>query len=292
MSVLERLCAVDDFCLHFEPKWRQQGVTRGTKQRKRRRELALSEIMTILILFHTSHYRTFKAFYTEYVCVQLRSEFPKLVSYNRVVAFFPSALVPLCVYLHSCFGKCTGVSFIDSTKIAVGHNRRIKQHQVFRGQAERGKTSVGWFFGFKLHLVFNDGGELLTFTLTKGNVDDRAPVPQFAKPLFGKLFGDKGYLSHKLQQQLQHLFGVELMTKRRKNMKPLELPLIDKIRLRKRAIVETMIDQVKNISQIAHTRHRSPVNFLVNLVCGLIAYCHQPKKPSLQLDTLPPVLLA
>jgi hypothetical protein len=292
MSVLELFCAVDDFCHGFEPRWHKHCLTNGTKQRNRRRELALSEIMTILILFHSSHYRTFKAFYTEDVCVHLTGEFPTLVSYTRFVEFFPSALVPLLVYLHSCLGRCTGVSFVDSTKLAVCHNRRIRQHRVFRGLAERGKTSVDWFFGFKLHLVFNDCGELLTFRLTPGNVDDRAPVPEFAKHLFGKLFGDKGYLSQPLLKQLQTAFGVELITPRRKNMKKLELPLIDKVRLRKRAIVETIIDQLKNISQIEHTRHRSPVNFLVNLVCGLIAYCHQPKKPSLQLDKLPPTMLA
>jgi hypothetical protein len=248
--------------------------------------------MTILILFHQSHYRTFKAFYTEHVCVELRGEFPTLVSYTRFVEFFPSALVALCVYLHSCFGACTGVSFVDSTKLAVCHNRRIAQHRVFGGLAERGKTSVDWFFGFKLHLVFTDQGELLTFTLTPGNVDDRAPVPAFAARLFGKLFGDKGYLSQPLLNLLKSQFGLELITPRRKNMKKVELPLLDKLRLRKRAIVETIIDQLKNISQIEHTRHRSPINFLVNLVCGLIAYSHQPKKPSLQLKVLPLPMIA
>ena len=140
--------------------------------------------------------------------------------------------------------------------------------------------------------MFNDQGELLTFTLTPGNVDDRAPVPAFAARLFGKLIGDKGYLSQPLLKQLHEQFGIELITARRKNMKARELSLLDKLLLRKRAIVETIIDQLKNISQIEHTRHRSPINFLVNLLCGLIAYCHQPKKPSLQLNALPPAMLA
>lgn len=292
MSVLELFCHVDDFCRSFEPRWQQQCLANGSKRRNRARELALSEIMTILILFHQSHYRTFKAFYTQHVCAELRPDFPTLVSYTRFVEFVPSAFVPLCVYLHSCLGACTGVSFVDSTKLAVCHNRRIRQHRVFRGLAERGKTSVDWFFGFKLHMVFNDQGELLTFTLTPGNVDDRAPVPGFAERLFGKLFGDKGYLSQPLLKQLKSLFGIELITPRRKNMKKVELPLLDKLRLRKRAIVETIIDQLKNISQIEHTRHRSPINFLVNLLCGLIAYCHQPKKPSLQLKALPLPMIA
>lgn len=292
MSVLELFCDVDDFCRQFEPLWHKQCLASDPKHRIRARELALSEIMTILILFHQSHYRTFKAFYTEHIAVDLRDEFPGLVSYTRFVEFFPSALVPLCVYLHRCLGECSGISFVDSTKVAVCHNRRIQQHRVFRGLAARGKTSVDWFFGFKLHLVFNDRGELLTFTLTPGNVDDRKPLPQFAKRLFGKLVGDKGYLSQPLLKQLQEQYGIELITARRKNMKQPDLPLLDKLLLRKRAIVETIIDQLKNISQIEHTRHRSPINFLVNLVCGLIAYCHQPKKPSLQLNVLPLMMLA
>jgi hypothetical protein len=292
MSVLELFCDVDDFCRTFEPCLHKQCLAAGSKQRNRARELALSEIMTILILFHQSHYRTFKAFYTEHVCVDLRNEFPSLVSYTRFVEFFPSTLVPLCVYLHSCLGRCSGISFVDSTRLAVCHNRRIQQHRVFRGLAARGKRSGDWFFGFKLHLVFNDRGELLTFRLTPGNVDDRAPLPQFAKRLFGKLVGDKGYLSQPLLKQLYDEYGIELITPRRKNMKKRELELLDKLLLRKRAIVETIIDQLKNISQIEHTRHRSPINFLVNLVCGLIAYCHQPKKPSLQLKALPLVMLA
>lgn len=292
MSVLELFCAVDDFCQSFEPRWRRLCLTSGSKQRTRARSLALSEMMTLLILFHQSHYRTFKAFYSEYVCHHLHGEFPGLVSYTRFVEYMPNTFVPLCVYLHSCLGRCTGISFVDSTKLAVCHNRRIGQHRVFAGMAKRGKTSVGWFFGFKLHLVFNDCGELLTFTFTPGNVDDRAPVPQFAKQLFGKLFGDKGYLSQPLAKQLANEYAIELITPRRKNMKKHQRPLIDQLLLRKRAIVETIIDQLKNISQIEHTRHRSPINFLTNIVCGLIAYCHQPKKPSLQPDKLPLTMLA
>jgi DDE family transposase len=292
MSVLELFCAVDDFCQTFEPIWHQHCIASGTKQRHRARQLTTSEIMTILILFHQSHYRTFKAFYTEHVAIELRADFPGLVSYTRFVEFFPCVVVPLCAYLHSCFGACTGVSFIDSTPLAVCHNRRIRQHRVFRGLAARGKNSVGWFYGFKLHLLFNDCGELLNLTLTPGNVDDRKPVPLLIQRLFGKLFGDKGYLSQPLFEQLLSSLGVQLITPRRSNMKPKLLRWDDKLRLRKRAIVETIIDQLKNISQIEHTRHRSPLNFFVNVLCGLIAYCHQPKKPSLQLDTQLPIFSA
>ena len=291
MSRLELFCSVDDFWQHFAPNWHHDLLTRGQRQRLRPTQLAPSEIMTILILFHQSHYRTFKAYYTEYVQRHLRSEFPALVSYHRFVELMPTVLVPLVAYLHTQLGRCTGISFIDSTSLAVCYNARIHQHRVFAGRAARGKTSVGWFYGFKLHLVVNDQGELLAFCLTPGNVDDRHPVPKLAKGLIGKLFGDKGYLSQPLAQYLLVNHGLHLITKLRKKMRNRLLDWSDKLLLRKRAIIETITDQLKNISQIEHSRHRSPINFLVNLVAGLIAYCHQPKKPSLgvQLPTLPEV---
>jgi hypothetical protein len=281
-SLLQLFCHVDDFCQVFLPVWQKQLVVSGVRRRQRKRSLAVSEIMTILIYFHQSHYRDFKAYYCHHLLPHLRREFPGLISYQRFVEYIPSVLIPLAVYLRErCFGLCTGVSFLDSTPLAVCHNARIAQHRVFAGLAKRGKTSTGWFFGFKLHLVFNDRGELLGLTLTPGNVDDRKPVPRLVRRLFGKLFADKGYLSQTLFEHLLQTFHVQLITKLRSNMKNRLLPLADRLLLRKRAIVETIIDQLKNISQVEHSRHRSVCNFLVNLLCGLIAYCHQPKKPSL-----------
>jgi hypothetical protein len=242
--------------------------------------------MTIVILFQQSHYRTFKAFYVEYVRRHLHAEFPRLVSYTRFVELMPSVLVPLAVYLHTQLGTCTGVSFIDSTALAVCHPARIRQHRVFALDARRGKTSVGWFYGFKLHLVVNDRGELLAFCLSRGNTDDRRPVPRLVQRLFGKLFGDRGYISQALAEELLLTRGLHLITRLRSNMRHRLLSLTDKLLLRKRAIIESIVDQLKNICQIAHTRHRSPYNFLVNLLASLIAYCQQPKKPSLDLRNL------
>ena len=287
MSVIELFCHVDDFCQEFEPEYRAALVVAGHRERLRAGELCLSEIMTILIGFHQSHYRDFKAYYVQHVCQYQRAEFPSLVSYARFVALMPSALIPLCAYLSSLFGRCSGISFIDSTPLAVCHNARIHQHRVFAGLAQRGKSSTGWFFGFKLHVVFNDHGELLDFMLTAGNVHDLKALPRLAKRLFGKLFGDKGYISAAMFRTLFEFHHVQLITKLKRNMKNQLMPLADKLLLRKRAIAETIIDQLKNISQVEHTRHRSPINFLVNLVCGLIAYCHQPIKPSLGCDHRP-----
>jgi len=281
MSLLNLFVDVDDFCQALTAHWPQPLLGRANRPGPKP-SLAASEVMTIIIFFHVSRHRDFKTYYTQYVQRHLRSEFPNLVSYNRFVELMPLAFWPLCVYLRSRLGPVTGIAFIDATAIPVCHNRRIGRHKVFDGLAARGKSSVGWFFGFKLHLVVNDCGELLAFYLTPGNVDDRQPVPRLAKHLFGKLFGDKGYISQPLVDQLL-THDVHLITGLRKNMKNRLLPLFDKLMLRKRALIETVIDQLKNISQVAHTRHRSANNFLVNLVAGLIAYTHQPKKPSLNL---------
>jgi hypothetical protein len=284
-SLLVLFCNVDDFCKAFLPIWHQQLITSGKRQRQRARSLTISEIMTILIVFHQSHYRDFKAYYVEQVLMHWRSEFPGLVSYSRFVEYIPSVLVPLIVYLRTCcLGNCSGISFIDSTSLDVCLNQRIHSHKVFAGLAERGKTSMGWFFGLKLHLVVNDRGELLQICITPGNVDDRKPVPRLVKKLFGKLFGDKGYISQPLAQTLREMFDIQLITKLRKNMKGQLMTLSDRIMVRRRAIIETVIDQLKNISQIEHSRHRSVTNFFVNVLCGLIAYCHQPAKPTLGLD--------
>jgi len=141
MSILELFCSVDDFWQHFAPNWHHDLLTSG--RRLRPNQLYPSEIMTIIILFQQSHYRAFKAYYTEYVQRHLRSEFPTLVSYSRFVELMPTVLIPLVANLHTQLGHCTGISFIDSTSLAVCHNARIHQHCVFAGRAARGKTSVG-----------------------------------------------------------------------------------------------------------------------------------------------------
>jgi hypothetical protein len=131
----------------------------------------------------------------------------------------PSTLLPLCVYLKHCFGQCTGISFLEATAIKVCHNRRISSHRVFKNLAARGKTSVDWFFGFKLHLVVNEYGELLNVKITSGNTDERQPVKDLLKCLFGKVFADRGYISQTLSERLLQDFGLEFFVKPRQNMK-------------------------------------------------------------------------
>lgn len=284
-SLLELFCDVDDFCIEFEPEWHKKMITDGKMHRKRDGNMTKSEIMTILISFHQSNYRTFKAFYCEQVSEYWRAEFPILLSYNRFVQLIPSVGIHLVVYMKTkCFGRCTGISFVDSTKLVVCENPRIHQHKVFAGVAERGKSSTGWFFGFKLHLVSNDKGEILSIKLSPGNLDDRKPVPDLLKDLFGSVYADKGYISAALAAQLLVVKGIRFITKHKSNMKNRIMLFADRIMLRKRAIIETVIDQLKNISQIEHSRHRSLNNFIINVLCGVIAYCHRPTKPSLGLE--------
>jgi transposase len=287
-SLLELFVHVDDFCQDFLPLLDGHLLESGAIQRRRARSLSVSEVMTILIHFHQSQYRNFKAYYCEHVLRHMGAEFPGLVSYTRFVDYIPSALFRLCAYFqNTCLGDCTGISFIDSTSLDVCLNQRIASHKVFAGLAGRGKTSTGWFFGFKLHLVINDRGELLNVRLTPGNVDDRKPVPHLVRKLFGKVYGDKGYISQPLYDLLRQTFGIQFMTKLRSNSKNRSpMSLMDRILLRKRAIIETVIDQLKNISLIEHSRHRSVTSFMVNLLCGLIAYAHKPKKPSLGREAL------
>jgi hypothetical protein len=278
-------CNVDDFCQSFESEWKKQLLPSDEKTRNRTTRLSLAEIMTIIVSFHGSGFRHFKAFY-DFLLRFKRDEFPGLVSYNRFVQLMPRSLVPLCLYLNTRRGTVTGVQFIDSTAIAVCKTKRISRNKVFAEVGKIGKSSMGWFFGFKLHIIVNEVGELLAFKVTAGNVDDRAPVMDLTEHITGKLFGDKGYISQNLFEKLLKK-GLQLITHLRKKMKNKLMPLIDKLLLRKRSLIETINDQLKNISQIEHSRHRSIFNFMVNMLAGLIAYTHMEKKPKLNFDLGP-----
>lgn len=286
-KITEIFCSIDDFCLVFEPALRKRGLSAGKKTRNRKFIMSKSEIVTITVLFHLSGFRTFKHFYLFYVQEHLRQEFPNTVSYNRFVELMQSNILPLTLYMKTCcLGRCTGISFIDSTPIRACKNKRIKQNKVFNGIATTGKSTMGWFYGFKLHIIVNDKGELLDFIITQANVDDRAPLKQdnILKRIFGSLYADKGYVSKELMSLLFQQ-GLHLVTGIRNNMKNVMMTMRDKILLRKRSVIETINDQLKNIAQAEHSRHRSFANFITNLVASLIAYSFQEKKPSIKFET-------
>jgi hypothetical protein len=282
-------CSVDDFWNLFEQEWNKHLIDCDKPKKGPDPELSISEMMTIIILFHQSNYRTFKHFYS-FVCQHLKQEFPKLISYSRFVYLTKNLFVPLFAYLLYRKGAVTGIAFVDSTSIAVCRNKRITRNRVFKGLARRGKTTAGWFYGFKLHLIINDRGEILSFLLTTGNVADVTVLEKLSKGIVGKLFGDMGYISSKVAKKLLEQ-GLRLFTNLRSNMKQKFIPLRDKLLLRKRFIIETINDQLKNISQIEHTRHRGIGNFLVNILGGIAAYTHQSKKPSLNLQNYDNLLI-
>lgn len=274
---------IDDFCRYFEPMFQSHLVPSQVNKRIRASQLCLSEVMTIIVWFHRSSYRNFKHYYLKHILKHCRSEFPQLVSYQRFVELIPSSLIPLMYYLNTRKGHNTGISFIDSTSIPICHPKRAKRNKVFKDLAAWGKSSICWYFGFKLHLIINDQGELLAFQISPGNLDDRVPVPSLTQKIFGKIFGDKGYISQKLWEELWSN-GLKLITPLKKNMRNKLVSVEEKLMLRKRSLIETVNDQLKNISQLAHSRHRSVTNFMVNVIAALIAYTWQPKKPSLRFD--------
>ena len=287
-KITEIYCIADDFCKEFaqEIKKHQMLPENGKKRRNRSCEMSDSEIMTVLLLFHFGTFKNFKHYYLHYIGEHLKKEFPKQLSYNRFVEIEHRVFVPMMFFINIiCFGKCTGITFVDSTPIRVCHNKRIKRNKVFDGIAKTSKNSMGWFHGFKLHLVCNDKGELLSFCLTPANVDDRNPqtLKTLTKNLFGKLFGDKGYISSSLFEMLFNN-GVHLVTGIKSNMKNRLMSFYDRIMLRKRSIIETINDELKNICEVEHTRHRSMHNFIMNLIAALAAYSFFDKKPAIRFD--------
>ena len=249
-KVTELFCIADDFCKYFEAMMEKYTI-KESKKRNYHRDSTLSkaEVMLIMILFHDSGYRCLKHFYLESVCKHMRHLFPRVVSYNRFVELERDVAVPLALFIKKVLlGKCTGVSFVDSTPLRVCRTQRIHMHKVFRGIAQRGKCSMGWFFGFKLHLICkfklhlicNEKGELLNFMITPGDVDDRKPLEYkaFVEFIYGKLVADKGYIGKNLFERL-YVDGIQLITKLRDNMKGALMSVSDKLLLRKRAIIET-----------------------------------------------------
>ena len=280
-KITEIFYLIDEFCIEFEQTIQKH--TLGNKP-KRKPRMSCSELITLMVIFHSSGFRNMKHFYLFYVQKHQAHLFPHTVSYNRFVELMQAATLPMSIFLKTCcMGEGTGIAFIDSTPIRVCKNKRINRHKVFEGIAQLGKSTMGYFFGFKRYIVVNDKGELLNFVITPGNTDDRAPLKNkaFIKALKGKLYADKGYLSKELTKVL-FMDGLHLITSIRNNMKNTLMELKDKILLRKRSIIETINDELKNICQIEHSRHRSFENFITNLVAGLIAYSFFPKKPAIK----------
>jgi IS5 family transposase len=279
INITALFCCLDDFCKVFE-EWEGHRLIPSEKKRHREGKLSSSEMLFIMVLFHLSAFRHFKAFYQYGVGQQYRDCFDEIPHYDRFVALMPRLFAPLTVLLHCLSGEQTGIYFADSTKLAVCHNRRIHRHKTFEGLAARGKTSLGWFYGLKLHFVINHKGEIMALKITPGNTADSAVLADITRHLAGKLYADKGYLGKELFQKLWQR-GLHLITSIRRNMKNYLLPLADKVMLRKRFVIETVLDTLKSEMGLEHSRHRSPANALVHILSCLTAYAFRPGKPSI-----------
>lgn len=282
-AVTDLFCAVDDFCIEFKNRVLAKLLPdTATSKYRHRPHLCESEIMTIIISFQRSGYRTFKQYYLA-IQASWKNLFPGIPSYNRFIELMPRTLLHLIFFLYSHKGEMTGISFLDSTPIRVCHIKRAKRNKVFENIATFGKSTIGWFYGFKLHIIINEVGELLAFRVTTANTDDRKPVDDLTKDILGKCMADKGYISQALFEKLFQR-GLQLVTSIKKNMKNKMMPMIDKILLRKRSLIETVNDQLKNVCHAEHSRHRSVLNFMVNMVAALISYARQEKKPKMNFD--------
>lgn len=268
-DIVALFVCIDDFCKMYESFQKHRLISLpGTRNRPT--TLSLSEMLTIMVIFHFSPCKNFKYFYKNYLPLAHKNDF-RLVCYERFVQLMPRLFTPLTILLHTLLGEKTGIYIADSTSLPVCHNKRISRHKVFEGLAKRGKTTMGWFFGLKLHLVINHKQQIVALKITPGNTDDRPALRTIAKGLKGKIFTDKGYISKELFKNLLKQ-GLKLIHGIRRNMKNHLMELIDKIMLRKRFIIETLFATLKIDMNLCHTRSRSPTNFFVNILSCLTAY--------------------
>lgn len=278
LKLIEIFITCDDFC-NALTQWQTQ---QGTLPTTRAGELSDSEMLTITIFYHYSGAKCFEYYYRDWVQTQLISYFPQLISYERFVARMPRLLPGLFVLLkwRCAQGVRTGFYIVDSKPLAVCDNHRIHSNKVFAALAARGKSSMGWFYGFKAHLVINQYGQLINFMLTPGNVADNngGVLTELLADLQGQCFGDRGYLSKLFAEFYQR--GLHIVTKLRRKMKNTLMPLGDKLNLRRRGLIESVNDLLTSVFDVEHTRHRSPLNGQVNVLAGLIAYCFYERKPS------------
>ena len=276
-------CEIDDFNKQFEKIFHLRLLTAGRNIRKRAFQMTASEVMTILVYYHHSGYKTFKDYYEKHVLIHMNRDFNNLVSYTRFLELRSQVVVQLIIFLQlRALHICTGISYIDSFPLEVCHIKRASNHKTFRGFAKKGKTSVGWFFGMKLHLVINHLGEVIACMITPGNVADNSQsvVINLTKNFTGRLFGDRGYISQPLFEAL-YKQGTKLITRVRKNMKNRLLSVEEKLLLRKRGVVESVGSILKESLNLEHSRHRSLGGFFGHIITTLIAYNFREKKPSI-----------
>lgn len=282
MMLTKIFCEVYDFLKTVDFKSRSLAAEER-KNLGRKQKMTKADALTILIFYSFSKRSTFKDYYELDVLNSLKTAFDYVVSYNRFLELIGNMLQELLGFFYAkCLGKPTQVNFIDSTSYEVCDIHRASAHKVFKGFAQKGKTSTGWFFGLKFHLVINMHGEIVSFYISPGNVHDANEkiIDKLIKGLTGKLIGDRGYLSAKIFKKLWGR-GIKLITKIRKNMTNKLVDFEEKILLRKRAVIELVFGKLKECYGLEHSRHRSKDNFLGHFIATLCAYKFDSKKPSI-----------
>ena len=278
-KLIELFFHLDEFCIALQ-QWQTQ--TNRAVIATRQPALSDSELMSICVFYPYSGYKCFQYYYQQMVVPVLKSYFPKLVSYERFLCLLTRILPGLYLFLkyRTLLSKESNLYFIDSKKLVVCHNPRIHSHRVFQGQAKRGKSSTGWFYGFKLHLVINNVGQIMNFMVTPGNVADNNEevLKTLLTNLKGECYADRGYLT-KLFEYFYNQ-GLLIVTKIKSNMKNVLIKMDQKVKLRKRAVIESVNDILTSVFDIEHSRHRKPINALAHLFSGLIAYCFYENKPA------------
>jgi hypothetical protein len=277
----ELYCIIDDFGKLLEKNLGEKKLLGSTKTRNIM-TITLSEVATIALFYHYSGYKNFKSYYEKHVKVYLKNEFPNAPSYSRMVELKQDIFWFLALFVQALVASCTGISIIDSTSLEVCHSNRRYRHKTFKGLAQLGRTSVKWFFGFKLHTVINHLGQIISFYITSGNVadNDKDVLQKLTQNVYGKLVADKGYLG-----RFQDLYerGITLIHGIKSNMKNKLMPLFDKFLLRQRGIIETVFGILKADFDLEHSRHRSVKGFFINIFTALAAYAIRPEKPSINL---------
>jgi hypothetical protein len=284
-DITELFCLIDDFTKYYEEQMKPSQLSAGLRSQKRKTRipgLVSSEIISIILLFQTSPCKNFKYYYNSYAQLY-KPEFPGMPCYARFVALKPRVIHIMATLTQSLLSKKTSLEhFIDATSLAVCSTKRISSHKVMKGLAKIGKTTKGWFYGFKLHIVINTKGEIVDLRFTRGNKADISVLDELTKDIAGSIFGDKAYISKKLFSSL-YKRGLKLVTGIKKGMDNLLISTHEKLMLRKRSLVETVFDYLKNKFQLEHTRHRSHFNYLIHIMSTLIQYQLKTSKPSISL---------
>lgn len=274
-------CTIDDFCKLLE---QELGTKRllGSQKSKNQSKFTLSEIATVAIYYHYSGYKNFKFYYEKEIKIHLKNEFPHAPSYSRIVELKQTIFWFLALFSKAVSASCTGISILDSTSLEVCHPKRIYRHKTFKGFADRGKTSVKWFFGFKVHMIINHLGEIISYFVTPGNVADgnKDVLEKIMENIFGKVIADKGYVG-KFKDFYNR--GISIINGLRSNMKNQLISLFDKLLLRQRGIIETVFGILKEDFNLEHSRHRSLSGFFINVFTTIAAYAFRPKKPALKM---------